>query len=96
MSPPYPPEARPTKLPEAVTSEVLDELVVYSPASSQAVSLNRTARAIWELCDGTRDIEAICLELSEAAGTTPQSIRSDVEAALKELDGLGLLAAHER
>ena len=56
---------RPRRAVDVVTSEVLDELVAYAPASSQAVSLNASARAIWELCDGTRTLDQICAELSE-------------------------------
>ena len=87
------PTTRPRQTPGVVTSEVLDELVAYSPASSQAVSLNVSARAIWELCDGTRTLDDICNELSEAAGTPPEALRADVQAAIDQMRDLGLLVA---
>lgn len=76
-----------------VTSEVLDELVAYSPASSQAVSLNVSARAIFELCDGTRTVDDICSELSGSAGMPPEALRADVQAAIEQMRELGLLEA---
>jgi len=87
------PTTRPRQTPGVVTCEVLDELVAYSPASSQAVSLNVSARAIWELCDGTRTLDDICNELSESAGMPPEALRADVQAAIDQLRDLGLLVA---
>jgi PqqD family protein of HPr-rel-A system len=82
---------RPRRAPDIVTSEVLDELVAYAPASSQAVSLNASARAIWELCDGTRTVDEICAELSEEAGVTAEALRGDVTDALARFRELGLV-----
>jgi hypothetical protein len=79
--------------PGVVTSEVLDELVAYVPATSQAVSLNVSARAIWELCDGTRTVDDICSELSEPTGMPPAALRADVQAAIDQMRDLGLLIA---
>lgn len=86
------PTSRPRQLPGVVTSEVLDELVAYSPATSQAVSLNASARAIWELCDGTRTVDDICDELSEAAGMPADALRADVTTTVDRFNELGLLS----
>ena len=75
-----------------ITSEVLDDLVAYVPATSQAVSLNVSARAVWELCDGARTLEDICSELSEVVAMSPSDLRSDVQSALDRLREPGLLA----
>lgn len=83
--------ARPRRSPEVVAAEVLDELVAYTPATSQAVSLNVSARAIWELCDGSRTLDDICGELSDAAGLPADALRADVEGAVTQLRSLGLL-----
>ena len=85
--------ARPHQSPDIVCSEVLDELVAYAPATSQAVSLNVSARAIWELCDGTRTLDDICNELSASAGMPPEALRADVQAAIEQMRDLGLLVA---
>lgn len=78
-----------------MTSEVLDELVAYAPSSSQAFSMNASARAIWELCDGTRSIEDLCRELSEAASARPEDLRADVQNAVDHMLELGLLTIAE-
>ena len=85
------PIARPRQVAGIVTSEVLDELVAYSPATSQAVSLNPSARAIWELCDGTRTVDEICAELAEAAGASVEVLRADVTSTLDRFRELGLV-----
>jgi PqqD family protein of HPr-rel-A system len=82
---------RPRRAADVVTSEVLDELVAYAPASSQAVSLNASARAIWELCDGTRTLDEICSELAEEAGVAPEALRGDVTGAIDRFRELGLV-----
>jgi hypothetical protein len=85
--------AKPSQSPDIVCSEVLDELVAYVPASSQAVSLNVSARAIFELCNGTRTVDDICNELSGSAGMPPEALRSEVQAAIEQMRDLGLLVA---
>jgi hypothetical protein len=77
--------------PNAVSSEVLDEMVIYCPATSQALSLNESARAIWELCDGTRSVNDICAELARTVGGEPADLRGDVDAAISRLRDLGVL-----
>ena len=89
------PTPRPRQTPGVVTSEVLDELVAYSPATSQAVSLNVSARAIWELCDGSHTVDDICNELSEPAGMPPAALRADVQAAVDQMCELGLLIVND-
>jgi hypothetical protein len=84
---------KPSHSADIVCSEVLDELVAYSPASSQAVSLNTSARAIFELCNGTRTVDDICNELSDPAGMPPEALRADVQAAIEQMRDLGLLVA---
>jgi hypothetical protein len=86
---------KPRHVDGVVASEVLDELVAYSPASSQAVSLNASARAIWELCDGSRTVDDICDELSELAGMPPEGLRRDVQVAVDQMCELGLLTAND-
>jgi hypothetical protein len=87
--------SKPRQAAGVVTSEVLDELVAYAPSSSQAFSMNASARAIWELCDGTRSIEDLCQELAEAAGARPEDLRADVQSAVDHMGELGLLTNAE-
>jgi hypothetical protein len=82
---------KPRQAENIVTSEVFDELVAYAPSSSQAVSLNASARAIWELCDGSRTFDEICAELAEAAGVPADALRTDVATAIDKFHELGLV-----
>jgi hypothetical protein len=47
-------------------NEADDGLVVYDSAHDMVHHLNPTASMIFDLCDGTRDVEAIALILEEA------------------------------
>jgi hypothetical protein len=71
--------------------EVLNEMVLYCPGTSDAVSLNESARAIWELCDGTRTVDDICAELADWTGSSPMQLRDDVWRAIDRLQELNLL-----
>lgn len=82
---------RPRQRAGVVCCEVLDELVVYSPDSADAVALNDSAHAIWTLCDGSRTPAQICAELAALAGVSPAQLEGDVSDAIDRLRGLGLL-----
>ena len=71
---------------------VQDELVLYVPGREVGVSLNRSARAIWELCDGQRTLAEISQELGQEVGCPGDDLLADVEAAVKQLSELDLVA----
>lgn len=77
---------------EVLHYQLFDELVLYRPGIAQAASLNESARAIWELCDGTRTIEDICVELARSVGVEPAELREDVRKGVIHLRDLGLLS----
>lgn len=79
----------PVHNPGVLHYHLLDEMVVYHPATFQAASLNESAREIWELCDGTRTIEHICLELARPRGIEPAQLREDVMRGVSRLCDLG-------
>jgi pyrroloquinoline quinone biosynthesis protein D len=54
-----------------------------------ALALNATAAAILELCDGTRTIDAIAIELESRYQRT--TVREDVRHLLKRIAARGLL-----
>lgn len=68
-----------------------DELLVYAPEGARAHALNVSARAIWMLCDGTRSTEDIVATLAGELECPPETIASDVTAALERLLALGLV-----
>jgi pyrroloquinoline quinone biosynthesis protein D len=70
-----------------------DELLVYVPDSETAHALNRSAVAIWELCDGTRTAEDISRELGQWLGCPGDALLRDTHTGIAELCELGLVKA---
>jgi hypothetical protein len=83
---------KPAQKSGTVHYEVLNEMVVYSPDTMQAASLNESASAIWELCDGTRTIDEICRDLASQIGMTPDRLSDDVKNVVNRLYELELLS----
>lgn len=79
MSDAYPRRADPLEVNEAD-----DGLVVYDPIHDQVHHLNPSAAIIFDLCDGTRDPEAIARILGEAYDLAAPP-RDDALAGLEEL-----------
>ena len=71
--------------------ELVDEMVVYDAVTSQAASLNETARLIWELCDGTRTVDALSAELAQHFDMPVDEITASVREALERLCELRLV-----
>ncbi len=69
-----------------------EEVVVMSLDSGDFFSLTGTARAIWELIDGTRTCDIIVVELAGRHGVDPKAVAADVAAFLDQLENAGLLA----
>lgn len=65
-------------------NEAEDGLVVYDPARDMVHHLNPSAAMIFDLCDGTRDIEAIANVLAEAYQLA-EPPRQDTVAGLRDL-----------
>jgi Coenzyme PQQ synthesis protein D (PqqD) len=82
---PLEPISRPRRLDVVLSYSVGDELVLYAPDSGQAVSLNRSAGAIWNLCDGDKSLTDISSLLAEWSGCAAAEIMPDVEAAVAHL-----------
>lgn len=68
-----------------------DDLLVYEPTREIAVSLNVSARSIWELCRGGLSIDEIAVELGRRHGLPPHQLRLDVEDAITRFRDLGIL-----
>lgn len=66
-------------------------MILYCPGTSDAVSLNEAARAIWNLCDGMRTVDDICVELAQRTGLSPEQLLDDVRSAIDRLHSLDLL-----
>ena len=64
--------------PGVLEQAVDDDLIVYSPSSESYFTLNRTAREVWSLADGTRTVDGIADELASRYGVEPSIVRADV------------------
>ena len=77
------------------TYEVMHELVLYDAEQEAALSLNVSAKAIWELCDGHHTVADISRELAETLGCAVADLQADVEATVEQFRALGLLEVSE-
>jgi hypothetical protein len=84
---------RPVRSQAARAYRLGDELLVYVPRSDTAHALNRSAAAIWELCDGTRTVEEISQQLADYVSRPADALVSDVKLGVEQLCKLGLLDA---
>jgi predicted transcriptional regulator len=75
-----------------LSTELVDELVIYDPITYKVASLNGSARAIWQLCDGTRTVDQICEELGQRYSISPGTVRKEIAANVAFLLQLGMLS----
>jgi coenzyme PQQ biosynthesis protein PqqD len=66
-------------------------MLLYAAEGETAFSLNDSARAIWELCDGQRTVADLCRELGERFACEESQLLSDVTRTVAQLQQLGLL-----
>jgi len=71
--------------------EGLDEVVVIHHDASRCVSLNLTAAAVLEMCDGAHDAQAIATELASVFALSLEQVLTDVEVILGQLQQHQLL-----
>ena len=69
---------------------LLDEIVLYSLEPEVAFSLNSSAKAIWELCDGSNTIVEISQKLGKRFSCSAADLLSDVTTAVTKLQKLSL------
>ena len=73
--------------------EGLDEVVVIDGEGQCCVSLNLTAAAVLEMCDGTQTVREIAAELAQISSAEVSQVEADVFALLTELKSHQLLTA---
>ena len=72
-------------------TEIDDEVVVMNLESGEFFSLTGTARAIWQLIDGTRDRGALLAELAGDFEAEQAEIAADLDPFLETLGAAGLI-----
>jgi Coenzyme PQQ synthesis protein D (PqqD) len=71
---------------------VVDETVVLDLGAAQIHQLNATASFIWDRCDGHYTVVEIAEKLTGSFDVDCETARQAVQATLRRLDELGLLA----
>lgn len=68
---------------DVVFRRLADDFAILDPAEQQVHVLNPTAAAVWVLCDGSRDMDAIAVAVAEAFGVADAPrVREDVHTAV--------------
>lgn len=76
---------------ELIRQSGTDDWMVYVPESDSLHTLNQTARAIWELCDGQITPGEMAEAIAELTGFDSETSRIEVELALERLRRSGLI-----
>jgi hypothetical protein len=71
--------------------EIEGELVLYDTELNRAVHLDPRATLVWQVLDGSVTVDELVEDLSSVFGTDAPTIRSDLDAMLARLHGLGFL-----
>ncbi len=68
-----------------------DGMLLFSPTSNATFSLNPSARAIWELCDGQRTVPQILQTLQQHFDGNEVDLHADLLMTLRQFHQRGLL-----
>jgi hypothetical protein len=82
--------ANPTQTDALEINEAEDGLVVFDPSRDAVHHQNASASLVFELCDGTRDPDAIAVLVGEAFGLA-EPPRDETRAGLEDLAERGLI-----
>lgn len=82
----------PSKATDRFAETVIDdEIVVMNIADGSFFSLTGTARAIWQLIDGSRDRSALLTALAQDYPADEAAMAADLDAFLLQLEAAGLI-----
>lgn len=69
-----------------------ERALISDAEQTNVLSLNESAAAVWELCDGRTTIDEMVMAICQVASVRPDQAREDVEMTLAKLEGAGFLA----
>lgn len=81
----------PTQKDEVIWRRIGDTIVVIKEDGLSSHTLNKTASFIWELCDGTLEINEIAARLHEQFEVSLEEARTDVNNTVEELTMAGIV-----
>lgn len=74
-----------------VATQVDDEILLIDLKGGELFSLSGTAKAVWEMIDGKRDIHEIASALCSAFEAPVETIEDDVRSLVRSLSELHLV-----
>jgi hypothetical protein len=83
--------AVPSHAPGVFEQQLDDDLLLISDARPEGLSLNPSARAVWELCDGCRTVEDIAHELGVVIDVPASELLPHVQGAVSQLTSARVL-----
>lgn len=86
------PDMIPTRSARIVARRAAETVVLLDPANGEYFTLDDVGGRVWELCDGSRNIEEIAQALALEYDATVERIRADVLELLGELGESDLVA----
>ncbi len=85
------PETMPRQVSGFSLQRLDDDVLLYHPGLTRTLHLNDTAALIWQLCDGTRAVDAIVHALQDAFPEHGDDIAQDVPSTLQQLERDGAI-----
>jgi len=76
---------------DVLEQAVDDDLIVFNPATDTYFTLNRSAREVWELADGTLSASEIAATLADRYGVDLEEIRDDIAEIITGFREAGLI-----
>ena len=83
---------RMVKADDVIWRQIGDEIVIIRDNGLSTHVLNKTAGYIWEMCDGTCDVNAITDNICERFDVPTSQASADVIATINQLTEIGLLS----
>jgi hypothetical protein len=84
-------EMKPSRNERVVSRRAAETVILLDPTSGEYFTLDDVGGRIWELCDGSRDVDQIAAALALEYDAAPERIRADVVELLDELAGSDLV-----
>lgn len=72
-------------------TEADEESILYDSDGGKIHVLNGVGAAIWELCDGNRNLDEITGEICRRYEADEETVKKDLREFIDELEGMGLL-----
>ena len=84
-------EKVPAKSEDVLATDMQDVAVLMSMDSGKFVELNETARAVWELVDGSTDVDGIVAAMCRQFEVSEDKCRASVTELLARMHGESLI-----